>query len=278
MECNKICPVCGAEKKEKNKYCSYACRNIIINKNRNYKDPEFLKNLCKGKLDSGKSFNIKSNSRGIFKEKKYYCSRSCSNKKIHTMETKIKISISVKKFIKEHGECGAVKVKYKSDEFDLCKNCDKEIKKNLRRIFCSLTCKHTYGRKNHNEYQLYKSYTKFTFNLNDYKDEFDFLLVEKYGWYKAKNYGDNLNGVSRDHMFSVYDGFKFKINPLLISYPANCKLLLQCDNSKKYWNSSITIEQLMDRIQKWESVYGKYYKFNLYKINWDRDQGNQDGL
>ena len=38
-------------------------------------------------------------------------------------------------------------------------------------------------------------------------------LIKKYGWYKAKNHGNNLNGISRDHMLSIADGFKNSIDP-----------------------------------------------------------------
>ena len=80
------------------------------------------------------------------------------------------------------------------------------------------------------------------FSLDAYPEEFDFSLIEKYGWYKAKNNGDNPNGVSRDHMFSVKDGFLNKIDPKIISHPANCRLVLQRENAKKRNKSCITLE------------------------------------
>ena len=55
---------------------------------------------------------------------------------------------------------------------------------------------------------LYKLSCQFNFALNSYPDEFDFSLIEKYGWYKAKNIGNNLNGISRDHIYSRDKGFK----------------------------------------------------------------------
>lgn len=104
---------------------------------------------------------------------------------------------------------------------------------------------------------MYRHDCAFTFALSDFPDEFDFSFIEKYGWYKAANHGNNLNGVSRDHMYSVKDGFINNVDPKIISHPANCKLVLQRYNSSKCSKSSITLEQLMDRIQKWDIKYNK---------------------
>jgi len=97
----------------------------------------------------------------------------------------------------------------------------------------------------------YRQLCLFKFSLNDYPDKFDFSLIEKYGWYKAKNRGNNLEGVSRDHMFSVYDGYKQGILPYYISHPANCQLLPHKLNNVKKRNSSITFEELLRRIEEW---------------------------
>lgn len=97
----------------------------------------------------------------------------------------------------------------------------------------------------------YRQLCEFKFSLKDYPNRFNFSLIEKYGWYKAKNRGDNPNGVSRDHMYSVKEGFINKIDPKIISHPANCELLVHKDNNKKKTASSITIEELLKRIEKW---------------------------
>ena len=64
----------------------------------------------------------------------------------------------------------------------------------------------------------------------------------------------NKSGVSRDHMFSISDGYKLKIDPAIISHPANCQIILQADNSKKNAKSSISLNQLMERIHNWDSI------------------------
>jgi hypothetical protein len=100
----------------------------------------------------------------------------------------------------------------------------------------------------------YRQLCEFKFSLNDYPDKFDFGLIEEYGWYKAKNRGDNSNGVSRDHMYSVSEGFENNIDPYYISHPANCRLMRQNENSSKKNKCSITLEELKNRVNNWDKV------------------------
>lgn len=258
------CPVCDKEKKEKNKYCSFQCRNIIINKNKDYKTQG--KNVSKGLKERSeklrieklvncdrcnKELTIKSNTKGEFKDK-YFCSRSCSNTHSFTKERNIKISIKIKEYISKHGGLGAVTVKEKHE----CLNCDNLVV--LRKKFCCKKCMTIYNRKNMTEYQKYKNDTKFKFSLNNYPDEFDFSLIEKYGWYSPTNKNNNLEGVSRDHILSVKEGFELGIDPSLIAHPANCRLLKHTDNISKNKKSIITYNELLQRINIFESKYGKY--------------------
>lgn len=116
----------------------------------------------------------------------------------------------------------------------------------------------TYNKKSTKQnIDRYRQLCLFKFSLNDYPDKFDFSLIEKYGWYKAKNRGNNLEGVSRDHMFSVYEGYQNGILPYYISHPANCQLLPHKLNNTKKSNSSITFEELLKRIEEWNKKYGK---------------------
>jgi len=85
----------------------------------------------------------------------------------------------------------------------------------------------------------------------DYSNKFDLSLVEQHGWYSPINKRNNLNGVSKDHMYSVRDGFINNIEPEIIKHPANCKLLLHNDNNRKNYTSSITIDDLIERIKNW---------------------------
>jgi hypothetical protein len=95
----------------------------------------------------------------------------------------------------------------------------------------------------------------FKFNILSYSCEFDLKLVEQYGWYSPTNKGNNISGVSKDHVYSVKDGFINKIDVKIISHPANCKLMIHSENSSKNFNSTITLEELKKRIREWDVKY-----------------------
>lgn len=94
--------------------------------------------------------------------------------------------------------------------------------------------------------------------MADYAEEFDFSLVEKYGWYSPSNKKNNLDGVSRDHIFSVKEGFELEIDSKLISHPANCQLMIHNQNVSKHKKSNITIDELIEKINIFELKYGKF--------------------
>lgn len=101
---------------------------------------------------------------------------------------------------------------------------------------------------------------KFRFRLSDYPKEFDMELIKKYGFYRTHpKHDQNLDGVSRDHLLSVKDGFAYGILPIWVAHPANCRLLLHYDNRKKSGASQITPEELWALIARWEAKYGRYY-------------------
>ena len=110
-------------------------------------------------------------------------------------------------------------------------------------------------RHNRTEFENYRADCAFKFNLSDYPDEFDFSLIESFGWYKPKNRGNNLIGISRDHMISVRYGFDNKIPPEHLSHPANCMLLKHGENVSKGTKNSITYEELLKRIESWNRKY-----------------------
>lgn len=101
----------------------------------------------------------------------------------------------------------------------------------------------------------YRVKCKFEFDVFDYPEEFDFSLVEQYGWYSPTNKGNNLSGISRDHMLSISYGYKHDIDPEILSHPANCELMLQRDNVKKRSDCSISLEELQERIIWWDKKY-----------------------
>jgi len=128
-----------------------------------------------------------------------------------------------------------------------CKYCEEFKVSKKHKLICD-DCRMEY-------YGAYRPACEFKFSVNNFKEEFSFLLIEQYGWYSPSNRGNNLSGISRDHSYSVKDGFSNNIDPEIISHPANCILMRHSDNSSKNSNSSITIEELEDKIKVWDNKY-----------------------
>lgn len=135
-----------------------------------------------------------------------------------------------------------------------CLECGKEIKCRpceQNRKYCSNKCWIFYTEKNKEPYLLYRQRCNFRFDIKDYPDKFNVELIERQGWYSPSNKGNNLNGVSKDHMLSVKEGYQKGIDPEIISHPANCRLMIHTENQKKNRKSSITLEELLERIKNW---------------------------
>ena len=126
----------------------------------------------------------------------------------------------------------------------ICVICGKEDKtsKAFRHKEC-LYCQRNTG---------YRVACRFKFNLKDFPEEFDISLITQYGMFSPKY---NPKGLSRDHLLSCHYGKINKIDPLIMSHPANCKLVSQSENSKKHKRSSITYEELLCRIKSWDEKY-----------------------
>jgi len=268
-----------------NIYCSYKCRNIYVNKNlRNYtKISESLKN--KG-IKKYKTKSCKYCGKEIEYEKRRntFCNHSCSaaynnDKRVVVNKPGVKEKMRELAYNNFFDNAEKTKIEKKLKENIYKKNplycdfCGDEIsyigyQKSKNRKCCSKECSTLLRRKKYSEsaedFKIYRSLSQFKFNLKDYG--FDFNLVEKHGWYSAKNRGDNVDGVSRDHMFSVKEGFRRLVNPLLLAHPANCQLIVNRNNQSKCDDCSITIEELEKRIKDFDKKYGKYYKEKIKKF------------
>ena len=218
-----------------------------------------------------KEFYVEEREKQFPMKEKYFCCRSCANSHERTEESK---NLTSHKLIEY---CRSVGKNIYGHEKRICanENCNNEfISRNSKHNFCCKKCAREQRARNEQiekyknieceeqikgfVFNLYKKQCKFDFSLNKFPNEFNFELIKENGWYKAKNHGDNLNGVSRDHMFSINQGFKEKINPYYISHPANCQLLLHSHNSSKHSKCSVTKEELIERVKQWNEKYGEY--------------------
>jgi Zn finger protein HypA/HybF involved in hydrogenase expression len=223
-----------------------------INKRRHLEKVEIEKNCPK----CGKIFKVLRNIKnGIIypiKDERKYCSRTCANSKNWSKEHKDKLSKTIRE-------------KFGTSKYEThCLGCNKKISSKTKSGFCkkcyskSRIGKRMFFRTKHENEELdhYRLDCRFRFNLSSFPEEFDFELYKKYGKYKAANRGNNLKGISRDHMFSIMDGYKNKIAPEIIRHPANCNLMVHNENSSKHDSSSITLIELYERISNWNKKYG----------------------
>jgi len=93
---------------------------------------------------------------------------------------------------------------------------------------------------------IYRRFCDFKFNPYHYPELIGYDLLLKYGLYHPIK---NPNGVSRDHLLSVAYGWENKIDPNIISHIANCQLILHVDNQRKKTKSSITLEELLKKME-----------------------------
>jgi hypothetical protein len=193
-----------------------------------------------------KIFQVKEREKQYPKKKIYFCCRSCANHRIHSVECKAKISKSLKgrKSLK-----GSVQRQSRR-----CLNCNEnfEVLPKSKRKFCNKICYGKYQGKDITEKYRYRLDCQFKFNIYHYPKKFDISLIEKYGWYKAKNNGDNPEGVSRDHKFSIDCGWQNGISFEIIRHPANCQLIKQKENAAKHTSCSILLEGLLQDIKNWD--------------------------
>jgi hypothetical protein len=198
------------------------------------------------------------------KRNQSFCNRSCAVS--YTNKEKGSRSVECRKNI----SWGLTGRKYIEPHMiaTTCKECIGEfeyIKTNTSRNkeFCSRSCSSRFfSKKRYKELRAsrpalltYREDCSFKFNLADFPDEFDMSLVEQYGWYKAKNRGDNLTGISRDHIISVRYGFDNNIDPVTIAHPANCQLMQHGKNVSKGTRCDLTIEELFVKIRQWDYKY-----------------------
>jgi hypothetical protein len=266
---------CCNETEGKRVYCSLTCRNYYVNKYlRDYtKNGEGISDKAKNNylLSPKKCKNCNSDIAYDNRESDY-CSKTCSSACANINRKGIKHNMTIEgsdvlrksAYHKLHNviydkQNNVINVYEENPK--LCPNCSKPIEYLKRKlIYCSKACLKEYRRKDKDEFLIYKSDSSFKFSLNEYPDEFDFSLIEKYGWYSPSNSKKpNIGGVSRDHMISVKEGFKLGFDTKLLAHPANCQLMVHSDNISKNKKSSLTIDELKVRINEWDLKYKKIY-------------------
>jgi hypothetical protein len=132
-----VCLNCGKE--VKNKYCNVGCQNKhqnALKANKRFGEFENYTVTC---FSCKKQFSVIERSNLFPKKEKYYCSRSCANKRICSEEHKTKTSKSLIAYYKNVERVSVVNV---------CEWCGIEFNKKRKRRFCSKFCASKYITKN----------------------------------------------------------------------------------------------------------------------------------
>ena len=223
----------------KKKFCSHTC-SVISSRT-------LLRTI--NRSDNCTTCNI-----SLRKGQYQFCSRSCAAKFNNKQRWEGHIPTKKKKSAKKISTQSVKTKRKKIVEYTRkCAVCSEQLLDNKKKycVPCSPNISH------------YRTMCKFTFNVFDFPEEFDLSLIKTHGWFSPNGYGRknlavNLTGVSRDHLYTVADGFKNLVDPTLLAHPANCSILVHNgpngNNSKK--KSSITLDDLKDRIIKWNKRYG----------------------
>ncbi len=188
----------------------------------------------------------------IPKKEKQYCSKECVHKgSKRSSESKKRISIGIQKYFDSFLRPKKERILKRKK----CCNCEILVTLNNKSGLCA-KCFKNKRRENKDPLKLYRTSCSFKFNIFKYPKEFDLELIKKHGLYKAKNRGNNLYGISRDHKISVKYGFENNIDCKILSHPANCKLMLHSENASKNFKNSISLKELLENIDLWNKKYG----------------------
>lgn len=83
-------------------------------------------------------------------------------------------------------------------------------------------------------------------------------LIGQHPWYNP--HFPKENGLTKDHMISKSYGYWHNIDSYLISHPANCEIMLKDINSSKNDSCSITVNELIERVEWWnENIIHKIF-------------------
>lgn len=136
--------------------------------------------------------------------------------------------------------------KFSSIRIVHCSKCDKLLTIHRGNVkYCS-ECKDTNVR-------LYRKYCSFKLNKRDHSSLYNSDLIKHFGWYSpASSSAPNLGGVTWDHLYRIEEGILNNVDVTIMSHPANAELVPWPINKARK-QSMITLEDLLDRIKRWDS-------------------------
>jgi hypothetical protein len=187
-------------------------------------------------------------------EKKHlkFCDSSCAatfnnTGKVHSVESRLKRSKTSRLKINTNSK-HQINIRFQESIVGEYTPVYRNICAETGKIFYSKTYQKYSSEAIYNNRKIYRLKSDFNFNVYDFPDIFDVDLLYKYSWYHPER---NPTGISRDHMFSVADGWLTKVDTNILNHPANCRLVFHIDNQRKNTKSIITLDELKTRIENW---------------------------
>jgi hypothetical protein len=98
-----------------------------------------------------------------------------------------------------------------------------------------------------NSIQRYRYDSRFIIDFYHLEFIKGYNLLLKFGVYDSHS---NVNGVVKDHRLSVWFGYTNNVPATLTGHLANCEFLRYKDNIKKSKNSSLSVNELLNEIKK----------------------------
>ncbi len=102
---------------------------------------------------------------------------------------------------------------------------------------------HEYSKQDRFDFETYRAYVK---QLTNYNYKKYYYLIN------PSNLKREFYGFHVDHIYSVENGFRNKLNAKVISSPVNLRMLWHSDNYRKKNNSEIILNQLYDLYNQFE--------------------------
>lgn len=191
---------------------------------------------------------------------KKFCSRKCANSREFTEDRKNKLTSTIAKKDTIKNQFGYHERKIKFDIIGPYTKVYLCVCKYSGKPWYSTTAKQVHPDLARNKKE-YAYSCQFYFAISSYPKWFDYAsnLIKEHGWYStpgSRKGIKNTNGVSRDHLYSITDGWLNNVPPKIIRHPANCSLIPHTENQSKYKKSKITLDELYERIRMFDAMYG----------------------
>lgn len=182
-----------------------------------------------------------------------FCGRSCAASHTNAQRDRNKSTAAVRATWRSKlGHLKSDRPLRRAERTTSCAGCGQPFSHRGRRLYCHPACNPAHHAK-----AQYRTACRFRLNPTTHKDLYDFELIAQCGWYRPANHpaGYNPDGVTWDHLYRVEEGFKNRVDPAIMSHPANAQMVTWRENVGRR-TSQLTLVELLERIERWNQISG----------------------